>query len=230
MLRLFGEPEANARAFAALARFLDLLDDDARPADGAARARSARALVPAQAALALGLPAARHRVRRVRRGERARRLLGARRRRRLRRARAGLVRALARGAGRDRAAALDAARGRRRRRARRPRAPRGARRGHLLLRGARGLPAADALGVKRELGDGFELDDDPARIDVAAVHRFISEESYWAPGRAYERAGAARARGLPGRRPLPRRAARSASAARSRPYGCRSSTSRTCTS
>jgi GNAT superfamily N-acetyltransferase len=40
--------------------------------------------------------------------------------------------------------------------------------------------------VKRELGDGFEVDDDPERIDVAAVHRFISEESYWAPGRDYE--------------------------------------------
>ena len=33
MLRLFGEPEANARAFEALARFLDLLDDVA-PANG----------------------------------------------------------------------------------------------------------------------------------------------------------------------------------------------------
>src|SRR5690242_21784952 len=36
MLRLFGEPEGNERAFTALARFLDLLDDaprsDARPA------------------------------------------------------------------------------------------------------------------------------------------------------------------------------------------------------
>jgi len=40
--------------------------------------------------------------------------------------------------------------------------------------------------VKRGLGRGYELDDDPARIDVAAVHRFISEESYWAPGREYE--------------------------------------------
>jgi DNA repair protein RecO (recombination protein O) len=33
MLRLFGEPEANARAFEALARFLDLLDDVA-PVNG----------------------------------------------------------------------------------------------------------------------------------------------------------------------------------------------------
>ena len=40
--------------------------------------------------------------------------------------------------------------------------------------------------MRRELGDGFEVDDDPGRIDVAAVHRFISEESYWAAGRSYE--------------------------------------------
>jgi GNAT superfamily N-acetyltransferase len=39
--------------------------------------------------------------------------------------------------------------------------------------------------VKRELGDGYEVDDDRDRIDVAAVHRYISEESYWAPGREY---------------------------------------------
>jgi GNAT superfamily N-acetyltransferase len=38
--------------------------------------------------------------------------------------------------------------------------------------------------VKRDLGDGLELDDDPERVDVAAVHRFVSEESYWAAGRA----------------------------------------------
>jgi GNAT superfamily N-acetyltransferase len=40
--------------------------------------------------------------------------------------------------------------------------------------------------MKRDLRDGYEVDDDPERIDVAAVHRYISEESYWAPGRAYE--------------------------------------------
>jgi GNAT superfamily N-acetyltransferase len=39
--------------------------------------------------------------------------------------------------------------------------------------------------VKRALGEGYELDDDRDRIDVAAVHRYISEESYWAPGREY---------------------------------------------
>ena len=40
--------------------------------------------------------------------------------------------------------------------------------------------------MKRELRGGFELDDDVARIDVAAVHRYLSEESYWARGREYE--------------------------------------------
>jgi GNAT superfamily N-acetyltransferase len=40
--------------------------------------------------------------------------------------------------------------------------------------------------VKRELGDGFELDDDVERIDVAAVHAYIGGESYWAKGREYE--------------------------------------------
>lgn len=39
--------------------------------------------------------------------------------------------------------------------------------------------------MKRDLGGGFELDDDPGRIDVVAVHRYISEESYWAAGRDY---------------------------------------------
>jgi ribosomal protein S18 acetylase RimI-like enzyme len=38
--------------------------------------------------------------------------------------------------------------------------------------------------VKRELVGGFELDDDRARVDVAAVHRYLAEESYWARGRA----------------------------------------------
>jgi GNAT superfamily N-acetyltransferase len=37
--------------------------------------------------------------------------------------------------------------------------------------------------VRRELPGGFELDDDPARIDLDEVHRFLSEESYWAKGR-----------------------------------------------
>jgi GNAT superfamily N-acetyltransferase len=40
--------------------------------------------------------------------------------------------------------------------------------------------------VRRDLGDGFELDDDPDRIDVAAVHAYISGESYWGRGRTAE--------------------------------------------
>jgi len=39
--------------------------------------------------------------------------------------------------------------------------------------------------VKRELENGFELDDDRARVDVPAVHRYLAEESYWARGRPY---------------------------------------------
>ena len=37
--------------------------------------------------------------------------------------------------------------------------------------------------MRRELHDGYELDDDPARIDRDAVHRYLSGESYWAKGR-----------------------------------------------
>ena len=40
--------------------------------------------------------------------------------------------------------------------------------------------------MRRELGEGFELDDDPARIDVDAVHAYISGESYWGRGRSRE--------------------------------------------
>ena len=38
--------------------------------------------------------------------------------------------------------------------------------------------------MKRELAGGFELDDDRGRIDVDAVHAFLSEQSYWARGRS----------------------------------------------
>jgi GNAT superfamily N-acetyltransferase len=37
--------------------------------------------------------------------------------------------------------------------------------------------------VKRDLRDGYELDDDPGRVDVDAVHAYISGESYWGQGR-----------------------------------------------
>jgi GNAT superfamily N-acetyltransferase len=40
--------------------------------------------------------------------------------------------------------------------------------------------------VKRELAGGYELDDDGDRIDVDAVHDFVSNHSYWAPGRSRE--------------------------------------------
>ena len=40
--------------------------------------------------------------------------------------------------------------------------------------------------MRRDLGGGYELDDDPGRIDRDAVHRYLSEESYWAKGRARE--------------------------------------------
>ena len=40
--------------------------------------------------------------------------------------------------------------------------------------------------MRRELDAGLELDDDRGRIDSAEVHRFLSEESYWAKGRARE--------------------------------------------
>jgi GNAT superfamily N-acetyltransferase len=40
--------------------------------------------------------------------------------------------------------------------------------------------------MRRDLGDGFELDDDPGRIDVDAVHAFLSNHAYWAKGRPRE--------------------------------------------
>jgi GNAT superfamily N-acetyltransferase len=40
--------------------------------------------------------------------------------------------------------------------------------------------------VKRAIEEGFELDDDPGRIDVAEVGRFLAEDAYWARGREVE--------------------------------------------
>jgi len=37
--------------------------------------------------------------------------------------------------------------------------------------------------MRRDLGDGYELDDDPGRIDRDAVHRYLTG-SYWAEGRS----------------------------------------------
>ena len=180
MLRLFGEPEANSRAFAALTRFLDVLDE--APATVHER--------PSHDALALAfqlkllwvsgyLPHVKSCVEcGVTDG-----LVGFS-------ARAGgaVCRLHAAGAislSPDGLAGIEgllstpladawAA----------PISDR-ARRRHHLLRGARRLPAPHPLGMRRVLGDGFELDDDRDRIDVAAVHRYIAEDSYWAKGREY---------------------------------------------
>jgi GNAT superfamily N-acetyltransferase len=40
--------------------------------------------------------------------------------------------------------------------------------------------------MRRDLGDGYELDDDPDRIDREAVHAYLGGESYWAEGRPRE--------------------------------------------
>jgi GNAT superfamily N-acetyltransferase len=40
--------------------------------------------------------------------------------------------------------------------------------------------------AKRELEGGFELDDDPQRVDLDAVYDFLSTEAYWAKGRSRE--------------------------------------------
>jgi GNAT superfamily N-acetyltransferase len=37
--------------------------------------------------------------------------------------------------------------------------------------------------VKRDLGDGYELDDDLGRVDPELVHRDLSQYSHWAAGR-----------------------------------------------
>jgi GNAT superfamily N-acetyltransferase len=38
--------------------------------------------------------------------------------------------------------------------------------------------------MRRELADGIELDDDPARVDVDEVHDFLSNHAYWSKGRS----------------------------------------------
>ena len=38
----------------------------------------------------------------------------------------------------------------------------------------------------RSLSDGYELDDAKDRVDRVEVHRFLSQEAYWATGRARE--------------------------------------------
>ena len=55
--------------------------------------------------------------------------------------------------------------------------------------------------MRRTLADGLELDDSKARIDRAAVHRYLSDVAYWSLGRSRETQdalidGAARVVGL----------------------------------
>jgi GNAT superfamily N-acetyltransferase len=40
--------------------------------------------------------------------------------------------------------------------------------------------------LRRALNEGIELDDDPARVDVDAVHDFLANEAYWAKDRPRE--------------------------------------------
>ena len=40
--------------------------------------------------------------------------------------------------------------------------------------------------MKKRLEGGFELDDDPGRVDTEELHRFLSTEAYWAVGRPRE--------------------------------------------
>ncbi len=40
--------------------------------------------------------------------------------------------------------------------------------------------------MTRSLEGGYELDDDPSRVDVDAVHDYLANHSYWAQGRPRE--------------------------------------------
>lgn len=37
--------------------------------------------------------------------------------------------------------------------------------------------------MRRDLPDGYQLDDDGGRVDVDVVHRYLAEEAYWVRGR-----------------------------------------------
>ncbi|MFI5670118.1 GNAT family N-acetyltransferase [Streptomyces sp. NPDC051704] len=41
--------------------------------------------------------------------------------------------------------------------------------------------------MNTELPDGCELSTDPARLDAGLIHRWLSEDSYWALGRSREK-------------------------------------------
>ena len=40
--------------------------------------------------------------------------------------------------------------------------------------------------MRRVVADGIELDDDPTRVDVDAVHDYLANHAYWALGRPRE--------------------------------------------
>ncbi|TMJ95948.1 MAG: DNA repair protein RecO [Actinobacteria bacterium] len=124
VLRLFLEGDENARAFHALTRFLDLLDD-------------VEGVLPAQ-------PALDPLVRLVRSRDRARRLLAGGGRGRLRGVRGRVASRFRRGARRGPGAARASARRRARRRTARAGSARLGARDRVLVRVPRRLPAADA--------------------------------------------------------------------------------------
>jgi GNAT superfamily N-acetyltransferase len=41
--------------------------------------------------------------------------------------------------------------------------------------------------MRRTLENGYELDDDPSRLDREAIHAYVGGVSYWAKGRTRER-------------------------------------------
>ncbi|MFF4099368.1 GNAT family N-acetyltransferase [Streptomyces sp. NPDC001903] len=41
--------------------------------------------------------------------------------------------------------------------------------------------------MNSELPDGFELSTDPARLDAELIHRWLSQDAYWALGRSREK-------------------------------------------
>lgn len=45
--------------------------------------------------------------------------------------------------------------------------------------------------MTHELPDGYELSTDPARLDAALIHRWLSQDAYWALGRPREKQDAA---------------------------------------
>ena len=164
MLRLFTEQEGNERAFQALTRFLGLVEG-LEPRSDTRGVRPARALVSAQAALALRLPAAPDELRRLwLRDRAARRLLAGSGWRGVQELQRRRARALA---GRDhgnRGAPRAAARRGGRRRPRRTLGPRCSRRDHVRVRILRELPAAHAaqrLALLRRLPVALERGADP---------------------------------------------------------------------